>query len=166
MKIVYRTANRIIILLAVLLCSALISEAGEIDHSRLVHDANGGNREAQYTLAHLLLKGRGGLQIDVLSALGWLEKSAENGHRDAAFDLANFYLEDDNVEKNAGQALIWMSIAANSGHTEAQYYLGLAYQKSDPKSAVPWLEKARDGGHTKAGKDLALLCEKNPLLCR
>jgi len=157
---------RIMILLAVMLGSVRTTNADAIDHSQLVHDADGGNREAQYTLAHLLLKGRGGMAADTMSAISWFEKAAANGHLDAAFDLAILYLEGDWVEKDDGQALVWISSAAERGHPEAQYYLGMAYRKSDPKSAVSWLKKAKDGGHTKAGKDLVLLCEKEVSLCR
>jgi TPR repeat protein len=157
---------RVMILLAVMLCSVCTTNADAIDNSRLIHDADGGNREAQYTLAHLFLKGRGGMAVDTSSAIGWFEKAAANGHRDASFDLAILYLEGGRVEKDDGQALVWMSSAAEQGHPEAQYYLGMAYRKSDPNKAVSWLKKANEGGHSKAGKDLVLLCEKEVDLCR
>ncbi len=153
------------LLLTVILFYVQAGTAGVIDHSQLIQDAHADNPEAQYTLAHLLLKGRGGMAVDVGSAITWLEKAAGNGHPDAAFDLAVLYLEGESVDKNDGQALTWITTAAELGHTEAQYYLGLAYQKSNPENGVFWLKKAEGGGHTGAGRALALLCEKEAL-CR
>ena len=160
-----RPGNRILLLLMVMLFYVQAGAAGAIDHSQLIHDAHADNREAQYTLAHLLLKGRGGMAVDVGSAIAWLEKAAENGHPDAAFDLAVLYLEGESVEKNSNQALIWITTAAEQGHTEAQFYLGLAYQQSNPENGVFWLKKAKNAGHAGAGKALARLCEKE-ILCR
>ncbi len=162
---VLRPGNRIMLALTIMLFFVMSSAAGVIDHSQLVQDAYGGNSEAQYTLAHLLLKGRGGMEIDVRSATAWLEKAAGNGHRDAAFDLAMLYLEGESVDKNDARALAWITAAAELGQTDAQYYLGLAYQKNNPEIAVFWLGKAKDGGHADAGKALALLCRRD-VLCR
>lgn len=160
-----RSGKRILLLLTAMLFSVLGGAAGVIDHSQLFQDAYGGDGEAQYTLAHLLLKGRGGMAIDVGSATAWFEKAAKNGHRDAAFDLAMLYLKGESVDKNDAQALLWITTAAELGQIEAQYYLGLAYRKTNPEKAVFWLEKARDGGHVASGRALADFCEKEGL-CR
>ncbi len=157
--------KRILLLLTMLLFYVQAGAAGAIDHSQLIQDAHGADPEAQYTLAHLLLKGRGGMAADASSAIAWLEKAAGNGHPDAAFDLALLYLEGESGQKDDGQALYWITAAAERGHSEAQYYLGLAYQKSNPENGVFWLRKAAGGGHAGAGEALALLCEKEAL-CR
>lgn len=85
----------------VLVAGGLTGYSGpETEHSRLIEDAREGDREAQYTLAHLYLKGRGGMVQDVAQAIGWLEKAAAQGHQDAPFDLALLYMEGIKVEKN------------------------------------------------------------------
>ena len=135
------------------------------DNSQLYKDAGNGDREAQYTLAHLYLKGRGGLAIDVGSAISWFRKSAHQGHRDAAFDLALLYLEGTVVEKSREKALQWIGKAADNGHTEAQYILGLAHKKTDLTTSVYWLKKAEHLGHIKAAAELKELCETYPGIC-
>jgi len=162
----FRAAAPAVILLIIVSVSVIARAAESIDNSQLFEDASSGDREAQYTLAHLLLKGRGGLDADAVSAAGWFEKAAANGHRDAAYDLAMLYLEGDRLGKNVEKALAWLIVAAERGHTEAQYYLGRAYRKSDPERAAGWLEKARDGGHTEAASVLERLCGKEELFCR
>lgn len=135
------------------------------DNTQLLLDAQGGDREAQYTLAHLMLKGRGGMELDVSAAISWFEKSADNGHRDACFDLAMLYLKGDKVEKNGGKALSWINRAAKLGHMAALYYLALSYQGINAEKAACWLKKAAEAGHKKARQELDLLPESESLQC-
>ncbi|MGA7279248.1 MAG: tetratricopeptide repeat protein [Desulfocapsaceae bacterium] len=154
-----------------LLCSAAhIDVAGaapdsKYDHSRLIEDAAAGDVEAQYTLAHLYLKGRGGMARDVERAIGWLERAAASDHPDAALDLALIYLEDTAVRGNSARALAWLTRAADLGQPDAQYFLGLAYRASDPTEAVRWLKEAEAAGHTEAGDELKRICRENKKLC-
>lgn len=138
------------------------------DNSQLFEDAEGGDREAQYTLAHQYLKGRGGLPRDRGNAVYWFEKSADAGHRDAAFDLAIILLETGQPGRNGAQALYRMQQAAENGHQEAQYMLGMAYWKSEPEEAAGWLLKAAEAGHRGAAEKLQQLCSNHLLLraCR
>lgn len=137
-------------------------EMDAADLGQLVADAHSGNPEAQYTLAHLLLKGSG-MDADVRRALVWFARAAENGQRDACFELAIIYLEGNYVPKDSGKALTWLTRAAVAGHVEAQYMLGMAWRSRTPETAVEWLGKASLAGHDGARKALAELCRKTPV---
>ena len=89
----------------------------------------------------------------------------EEGHRDAAFDLALLYLEGTVVEKSREKALQWLEKAAENGHAEAQYILGLAYKKTDLPKSVYWLRKAEHLGHIEAAAELKELCKTYPGIC-
>lgn len=137
----------------------------EFDNSQLIEDARAGDHEAQYTLAHLLLKGQGGVRRDVGSAISWFERSAGNGHKDAPFDLALLYLDGTQVSKDNHKALYWLHQAADAKNPEAQYYLAQVYKASDVEQAVIWLKQAAEAGHQMASKDLKAWCEDIPIAC-
>jgi TPR repeat protein len=156
---------------SLMLCSAAqVGLAGadpvrEFEHSRLIQDATAGDVEAQYTLAHLYLKGGGGMARDVERAIFWLERAAAGDHRDAALDLALIYLEDTAIRGNRVRALDWLTRAAELGQPDAQYFLGLAYLASDPAEAVRWLKEAESAGHLEAGDELERICGEDKKLC-
>ncbi|NNK95135.1 MAG: sel1 repeat family protein, partial [Desulfobacterales bacterium] len=118
-----------------------------------------------YTLAHLLLKGQGGVRRDVGSAIGWFERSAGTGHKDAPFDLALLYLNGSLIPKDNRKALYWLHQAADAGNSEAHYYLAQIYKASDVEQAVIWLKQAAEAGHQMASKDLKAWCEDMPIAC-
>lgn len=151
-----------LMLLAVLFPQPLY---GEFDNSQLIEDAQKGDSEAQYTLAHLLLKGQGGVARDVRSAVTWFEMSSERGHKDAPFDLAMLYLNGVQVSKDNTKALYWLHQAADAGNSEAQYYLAQIYRASDLEQAVIWLKQAAEAGHQMASKDLKAWCADMPIVC-
>ncbi len=148
-----------------LLLPAVVSATG-FDNSHLIADANNGDPQAQYTLAHLYLKGKGGIEFDVEEAVKLLESSAESGHKEAAFDLAFLYLNGTKLGKDRVKALHWLTRSAEMGQVDAQYFLGMAYKKSDPKQAAAWLKMAADGGHLEAAGELDQLCSADPENCR
>ena len=138
---------------------------GEFDNTQLIEDARSGDHEAQYTLAHLLLKGQGGVRRDVGSAISWFERSAGKGHKDAPFDLALLYLDGSLIPKDNRKALYWLHQAADAGNSEAQYYLAQIYKARDVEQAVIWLKQAAEAGHQLASKDLKAWCEDLPIAC-
>lgn len=152
-------------ILIVLVWGTVILAAPLQDHRQLIEDAKGGDREAQYTLGHLYLKGRGGMANDADSAIFWLEQAARQGHQDGAFDLALLYLEGVQVEKDTAQALVWLEQAAGAEHLYAQYYLGLAYLESEPATAKAWLKKAARNGSKEASSKLENLCADEQIWC-
>jgi TPR repeat protein len=135
------------------------------EHSRLFQDARGGDIEAQYTLAHLYLKGRGGVVQDTATAIGWFEKAATRGHQDAPFDLALLYMEGIRVEKSSVLALEWLEKAAAAGNPYGQYYLGLAYLENEPDVARIWLEKSAGAGNSEAQEKIEALCLNDKRWC-
>lgn len=141
-------------------------QAQEFDNSHLIEDAANGDSQAQYTLAHLYLKGKGGIEFDVEEAVNLLVKAADGGHKEAAFDLAFLYLNGTKLGKDRVKALHWLTRSAEMGQVDAQYFLGLAYKKSDPGQAASWLKMATDGGHLEAAGELNQICAKDPKACR
>ena len=85
------TLLRLHLSLLILLLPAVIS-ASQFDNRHLIADARNGDSQAQYTLAHLYLKGKGGIEFDVEEAVKLLDSAADGGHEEAAFDLAFLYL--------------------------------------------------------------------------
>ena len=156
---------RVLITLLVLLTPAAIS-ATEFDNTHLIADANNGDPQAQYTLAHLYLKGQGGIEFDVEEAVQLLESAADSGHEEAAFDLAFLYLNGTKLAKDRVKALHWLTRSAEMGQVDAQYFLGMAYKKSDPEKAAAWLKMATDSGHLEAVSELDQICKKTPQWCR
>ena len=141
-------------------------QAQTFDNSHLIEDATNGDIQAQYTLAHLYLKGKGGLVFDVEEAVRLLEEAADGGHKEAAFDLAFLYLNGMKLAKDRVKALHWLTRSAEMGQVDAQYFLGLAYKKSDRVQAAAWLKMAADGGHLEAAGELDQICAEDPQACR
>lgn len=156
---------RTLITVQIVLCCAS-AQAQAFDNTHMIEDARNGDPQAQYTLAHLYLKGKGGVEFDVEEAVKLLESAADGGNEDAAFDLAFLYLNGTKLGKDRVQALHWLTRAAEMGQVDARYFLGLAYKKSDPAQAASWLKMAAKEGHLEAAGELDKICAKDPKLCR
>lgn len=135
------------------------------DNTHLLEDARNNDREAQYTLAQLYLKGQGGIPYDVEEAIKLLEQAAKTGHQMAAFDLGLLYLDGTRVRKDRTRALYWFTRSAEMGQVDAQYFLGLAYRKSDISQSLIWLNEAAAGGHDGAAEELRKICAEKPGVC-
>lgn len=142
-----------------------LSAAG-FDNSHLIADAAAGDPEAQYTLAHLYLKGQGGVEKNATAGIGLLEQAAAGAHKDAALDLALLYMNGMQVKKDNVKALVWFRKAADLGQVDSQYYLGLAYKSIDADEALRWLRMAEKNGHDAAAAELKMICGEAPDLCR
>lgn len=152
--------------IAVFIFTALaIQSTYAFDNSHLLDDALNNDPEAQYTLAHLYLKGKGGIEFDVEEGIKLLEQAAAAEHGEAAFDLALLYLNGTKVRKDNKKALKWLTRAADLGQVDGQYFLGMAYQQSDMAVALQWLKKAAKNGHKDASEELKLICREKPDLC-
>ncbi len=136
------------------------------DNAHLLSDAKNNDPEAQYTLAHLYLKGKGGIEFDVEEGIKLLEGAAASEHQEAAFDLALLYLNGIKVRKDNTKALKWLTRAADLGQVDGQYFLGMAYQKSDMTVALQWLKRATEKGHKDAGEELKRICRERTDLCK
>jgi TPR repeat protein len=106
----------------------------------------------QYRLA-MALKDHSGTRIGHDSR-EWLMRAAEQGHMQAAMELAN-------KPKSAEDKLRWLTVAAEGGMAEAQYELYRLQlrsgDQSDPVIARKWLLASADSGHPLAQYELGKL---------
>ena len=79
--------------------------------------------QAQYNLAFLL--------NDEKESLEWLTKSAENGYKDAQYELAIQYLYGYGVRQDMNKSVYWFEESAKNGHKIGQYKLGLMYDTGE-----------------------------------
>lgn len=79
----------------------------------------------------------------------WLEMADEYGNAVGAFNIAKYYLENNNLHA----AEKYLSIAANNGHKNGMFRLGkLYYEQQNVELAKTWLRRAAELGSTKAEK--------------
>ena len=154
-----------VFLVVFLMIYPLAAGADQFDNSYLMADAANGDPEAQYTLAHLYLKGRGGMKRDTTAAISLLEQAASGGHKEAALDLALLYLNGVEVDKDIKKALDWFRKGAELGQIDAQYFLGLVYKPIDMVEAIRWLRIAAERGHADAAEALKQICRERPGMC-
>ncbi len=76
--------------------------------------------DAQYSLARALLSGEGAKK-DLLGAEKWYRAASENGIVEAHYRLAKMLLQDGREK----EGLSFFNLAADKGHLEAQYELGV-----------------------------------------
>lgn len=94
------------------------------DGEKLALLAKGGDVQAMYRLATLL-----GAEGHSEMAMTWLKKAASNGHSDARFTLANFYLKGINLDRNLPQAVAILESAVKDWHMPSvQLYAALLGQ--------------------------------------
>ncbi len=76
--------------------------------------------------------------------------------------MALMYDEGRGVERDASAAVVWYTLAAQQGHADAQYNLGVAYASglgvtSDMTQAISWWERAAQLGSVDAQFNLGLV---------
>ncbi len=82
----------------------------------------------------------------------WIKQRADKGDIQAAFDLAERYIQGQGCLVNPDGAYQWMQKAAEAGHGEAQLRLAQWYEKPpvlklpDPAKAIHWYAKAASTG--------------------
>jgi eukaryotic-like serine/threonine-protein kinase len=120
--------------------------------------AQGGDREAQFTLGWLYEKGLGVSRDDKQAALTY-QQAAQQGQVTAQLRLGAMYETGRGVEHSDEQAFYWYRKAGEQGDTEAENDVGLMYlsgkgtKQSDFDAAV-WFSKAADRNNAKALKNL------------
>ena len=106
----------------------------------------------QYRLG-MVLKNPSGAQIST-SSRDWLMRAAEQGHLQAAIELAR-------QPTSAEDKRNWLTVAAEGGLAEAEFELYLLHVRDadsrDPVAAGMWLKRAADGGHQAAQYELGKL---------
>ncbi|UZO04080.1 uncharacterized protein OCT59_024479 [Rhizophagus irregularis] len=109
-----------------------------------------------------------------------LEKLAENGDKEAMFNLAKCYKNGEETEKNLEKSFYWYQKAAENGDTDAMFNLAIFYKdgeetekdlekvfhwyqkaaKKNLEKAFYWYQKAAENGDTDAMFNLAI-CYRN-----
>lgn len=93
--------------------------------------------------------------------LSQLRRNAQNGNRDAMFNLGSYYYEGRYVGYNPEYACYWWTEAANRGDIRAQRNLGLLYHGNlsklyyDENLAGYWLHAAATQGDMEASETLS-----------
>jgi TPR repeat protein len=105
----------------------------------LLAAARAGWAEAAYTLAETLEKDPG----PGLNPVSFYLQAAAAGHPAAAHRLAVLYDEGaGGLVRDAGQAILWLTVAAARDDPVAALELGRYYYQNYPEEAAVWLEKS------------------------
>lgn len=125
----------------------------------LTPPAEKGVSEAQFNLG-VILKGN---IHDYTQAFRWLNKAARQGNLDAMAQVALMYLDGQGREKNYKKGIGLFKKAADKGHSQAQFFLGLGFVQGcwgldlDYRKAFEWFSKATEQGNALAECELAKL---------
>ena len=114
----------------------------------------------QFSLASKLLS-KPSNPDELKSGVIWMEKAANQAYAPALFELANFYENGVHVKQDVSKAAKLYEQAAQQGHVDAQFNLGVLYLQApaDFKKARYWLEKAAQQKDAAAQYNLALIYE-------
>jgi uncharacterized protein len=123
------------------------------DFTKVVSQAQAGQREAQYLVALAYEEGRL-VTRDHTAAARWMLKCAEQEYVPAQTGMGELYIagvKDDGPIPHRGDAEKWFRLAAAQGNANAQFWLGAAYQRGwfgafDDQEALKWLRKAAAQG--------------------
>ena len=138
------------------------------DHYRTAADttqADGGDDYAQYRLAMLYERGRGGVSRDASKAARWHRAAAEQGNALAQYSLGWLYQDGIGVKQNLTLAKRWFHFAAEQKHAGAQYSVAWRYLKGqgtarNATKAAGWFLEASQQGHAGAMFSLAARFEQ------
>lgn len=92
-------------------------------------------------------------------------KAAEDGHRQAQYDLAVYYTEGKMIAHDSKKAAFWFYWAAKQGHAVAQYELGRCFEDGiglakNPEEAFKWYLRSAKQNYDKA-KYIVALCYRD-----
>jgi len=123
------------------------------DFTKVVSQAQAGQREAQYFVALAYEEGRL-VTRDHAETASWMLESAEQEYVPAQAGMGNLFIA--GVKNNGPiphhtDAEKWFRLAAAQGDADAQFWLGTAYQRGwfggfDDREALHWLRKAAAQG--------------------
>ncbi len=96
-----------------------------------------------------------------LEAEKLLEEAAAEGYAQAALHLGHLHIERQS-ETGLASALRWYTMAAEAGHHDAQYLIGMMYFNGrgiprDVELGCTWVERAAQNGYARAQMQLAVL---------
>ncbi|WP_159727439.1 serine/threonine-protein kinase [Methylosinus sp. Ce-a6] len=106
--------------------------------------AEAGDREAQYIIGMISLKGQGRPQ-HLPTAFKWIRKAAEKEFPEAQALLGNMFQNGDaDGGENVTEAVRWYMKAAEQNNPRGQFWLGRAYEKGVPNVLKRDAKKAGD----------------------
>lgn len=140
----------------------------EQGHAILQPLAENGDADAQYAVAVLYREGWG-VEKNLETATGYYQKSAEQDHRDAMFEVGLMYqVGQGGLTKDYEKSAKWYLKSAEKGHPAAMYAVaGLYYNgmgvKRDMDMAMSWYQKSAAAGFPPAQKLLNEVNKVNSL---
>ena len=130
--------------------------AQQLDEAAPLYEqaANAGYRLAQNNLAVLLQNGTKSIPADIRKAIYWYEKAAET-FAPSAFTLGRIYDVGNMVPQDLEKAAKYYLKAANLGHPQAMFNVGVMYVNGEgvtknPQQGINWLQKAAQNGEPNA----------------
>lgn len=128
----------------------------EEEVKQMLAKAEAGDANAQFRIAVWHIEGKMGTEEpDTMQAAQWFRRAADQGHRDAQYNLGVLYSAGKGVPKDYPLALKWLRIAAEQNCADSQFLLGkfLARGKAGKAGEIEsyrWLELAAEQGHEEA----------------
>lgn len=118
--------------------------------------ADQGNAEAEFALGQMYARGWG-VPRDTADAIRWFQLSNSVESDGPPTDWLS--VEGYGIEKDPQQAAYWYRLAADKGHPEAQFSLGLLYGsgkgvKRDEEQAARWVSASATQGYAPALAEL------------
>jgi uncharacterized membrane protein YhaH (DUF805 family) len=118
----------------------------KLSDQKLLERALAGDAVAQYDIASRYFTGSSGVPLDYAKAGAWLQKSAEQDHAPAQYNLGLLYFEGKGYAVDNGRAYFWATRASFRGHIpQGNDYRAQAGQLLTPevraqieKAALEW----------------------------
>ena len=148
--------KKIILFLGVFYAGLVSGQGIETDINAIIEKAKTGDVNVQYILgSYYYSKSNEGEQSYSKAAAYWLERAAEQGHRDAQSMIGDCYYEGNGVEQSYSKAAYWYKKAAEQGDSDAQLNIGVCYYNGDgveksKTKAIYWFRKACNNFEDKA----------------
>ena len=98
-----------------------------------------GDINSQKYLMELYQFGSGCIEANDEKVAYWAERAAENGDRDAMYEIGNMYLYGKGDNRNPEKSFYWLEKSAELGNHNSAYLLGKQYySQKQYKKAVKW----------------------------
>ncbi|MBI5687536.1 MAG: sel1 repeat family protein [Verrucomicrobia bacterium] len=122
--------------------------------------AENNDAQSQYELGQAFGFGRFGVTTNVVEAVKWTRKAAEQNHARSQFILGRCCFDGIGTTMDKAEAVKWHRKAAEQNYADAQYILGFVYGfgqglRMDATEALKWLHRAAEQDHPGAQYYLA-----------
>lgn len=121
-------------------------------------DANGGDLDAQLSMAEMFYKGKR-VPIDLKTSLQWYRVAAQKGHAGAQAMVGYMLEEGMGCDQSDSEAFHWFRLGAENGDAYCQYKYAKALEEGlhtakNIKGALEWYRAAADQGESSAQFEL------------